>query len=68
MARRYQRCRSANAVGEGEFACGGMQPKVEAIVDFINAEPQQGERASGLITSPQTVEHPGASSGTWITL
>jgi carbamate kinase len=46
-----------------------MQPKVEAIVDFINASQQQGKQASGLITSPQTIKAALAhQSGTWITL
>ncbi|MBW9829585.1 carbamate kinase, partial [Escherichia coli] len=34
---------------EGQFGVGSMQPKVEAIVDFINASQQQGKQASGLI-------------------
>ncbi|VFS29853.1 carbamate kinase [Escherichia coli] len=39
-----------------------MQPKVEAIVDFINASQQQGKQASGLITSPANHKSsPGAS-------
>ncbi len=47
---------------EGQFGVGSMQPKVEAIVDFINASQQQGKQASGLITSPQTIKAaPGAS-------
>lgn len=41
---------------EGQFGVGSMQPKVEAIVDFINASQQQGKQASGLITSPQTIK------------
>lgn len=54
---------------EGQFGVGSMQPKVEAIVDFINASQQQGKQASGLITSPQTIKVATAhQSGTWITL
>ena len=54
---------------EGQFGVGSMQPKVEAIVDFINASQQQGKQASGLITSPQTIKAALAhQSGTWITL
>ncbi|MCF3401911.1 carbamate kinase, partial [Escherichia coli] len=54
---------------EGQFGVGSMQPKVEAIVDFINASQKQGKQASGLITSPQTIKAALAhQSGTWITL
>ncbi len=54
---------------EGQFGVGSMQPKVEAIIDFINASQQQGKQASGLITSPQTIKAaPAHQSGTWITL
>lgn len=52
----------------GQFGVGSMQPKVEAILDFVNASQQQGKQASGLITSPQAIKAALAhQSGTWIT-
>lgn len=52
----------------GHFGVGSMQPKVEAILDFVTASQQQGKQAHGLITRPQSIkaalEH---QSGTWIT-
>lgn len=54
---------------EGQFGVGSMQPKVEAILDFMNASRQQGKNASGLITSPQAIKSALAhQNGTWITL
>lgn len=51
-----------------QFGVGSMQPKVEAILDFVKTSQQLGKTASGLITSPQALkaalEH---QSGTWIT-
>jgi carbamate kinase len=45
-----------------------MQPKVEAILDFVNTSQQQGKYASGLITSPQAIKAAlSHQSGTWIT-
>lgn len=53
---------------EGQFGVGSMQPKVEAILDFVNASRQQGKDAHGLITSPQAIKAALAhQSGTWIT-
>lgn len=53
---------------EGHFGVGSMQPKIEAILTFINASQQQGKSASGLITSPQAIKAALAhQSGTWIT-
>lgn len=53
---------------EGHFGVGSMQPKIEAILKFINASQQQGKSASGLITSPQAIKAALAhQSGTWIT-
>ncbi|MFU1842169.1 carbamate kinase, partial [Enterococcus faecium] len=54
---------------EGQFGVGSMQPKVEAILDFMNASRQQGKNASGLITSPQAIKSAlDHQNGTWITL
>ncbi|POT54597.1 carbamate kinase [Citrobacter amalonaticus] len=54
---------------EGQFGVGSMQPKVEAILDFMNASRQQGKNARGLITSPQAIKSALAhQNGTWITL
>ncbi|ENJ0753575.1 carbamate kinase, partial [Salmonella enterica] len=54
---------------EGQFGVGSMQPKVEAILDFMNASRQQGKNASGLITSPQAIKSAlDHKNGTWITL
>ena len=53
---------------EGQFGVGSMQPKVEAILDFVNASRQHGKNAHGLITSPQAIKAALAhQSGTWIT-
>ncbi|EJI6541144.1 carbamate kinase [Salmonella enterica] len=53
---------------EGQFGVGSMQPKVEAILDFMNASRQQGKNASGLITSPQAIKSAlDHQNGTWIT-
>lgn len=53
---------------EGQFGVGSMQPKVEAILDFVNASRLQGKNACGLITSPQAIKAALAhQSGTWIT-
>ena len=55
-------------VQEGQFGVGSMQPKVEAILDFVNTSQQQGKYASGLITSPQAIKAAlSHQSGTWIT-
>ncbi|MEI8533274.1 carbamate kinase, partial [Escherichia coli] len=54
---------------EGLFGVGSMQPKVEAIIDFINGSQEQGQQARGLITSPQPITAALAHQrGTWITL
>ena len=53
---------------EGHFGVGSMQPKIEAILDFVNASQKQGKNASGLITSPQALKAALAhQNGTWIT-
>ena len=53
---------------EGQFGVGSMQPKVEAILDFVNASRLQGKNACGLITSPQAIKAALThQSGTWIT-
>lgn len=55
-------------VQEGQFGVGSMQPKVEAILDFVNTSQQQGKYASGLVTSPQAIKAAlSHQSGTWIT-
>ncbi|EIX3165098.1 carbamate kinase [Salmonella enterica] len=53
---------------EGQFGVGSMQPKVEAILDFMNASREQGKNASCLITSPQAIKSAlDHQNGTWIT-
>lgn len=55
-------------VQEGQFGVGSMQPKVEAILDFVNTSQQQGKYASGLVTSPLAIKAAlSHQSGTWIT-
>jgi carbamate kinase len=52
---------------QGQFGAGSMQPKVEAILNFVTNSLQQGKHGQGLITSPQAIkaalEH---QTGTWI--
>ncbi|ENG2554210.1 carbamate kinase, partial [Citrobacter farmeri] len=52
---------------EGQFGEGSMQPKVEAIVDFVSRSQSKGRSAKGLITSPNAIhaalQH---KTGTWI--
>lgn len=60
--------RARKLLQAGQFGVGSMQPKVEAILDFVNASQQQGKQASGLITSPQAIKAALAhQNGTWIT-
>lgn len=60
--------RARKLLQAGQFGVGSMQPKVEAIIDFVNASQQQGKQASGLITSPQAIKAALAhQNGTWIT-
>lgn len=60
--------RARKLLQAGQFGVGSMQPKVEAILDFVTASQQQGKQASGLITSPQAIKAALAhQSGTWIT-
>jgi len=54
-------------IREGQFGAGSMQPKVEAIVKFINNSQQQGKHAKGLITSPEAIKAAlNHQTGTWI--
>lgn len=54
-------------IREGQFGAGSMQPKVEAIVKFINNSQQQGRNARGLITSPEAIKAAlNHQTGTWI--
>lgn len=54
---------------EGQFGIGSMQPKVEAILNFVDSSLEQGKKAKGLITTPQAIKSALAhQSGTWITL
>lgn len=54
-------------IREGQFGVGSMQPKVEAIVKFINNSQQQGKSAQGLITSPDAIKAAlNHQTGTWI--
>lgn len=55
-------------IAQGQFGAGSMQPKVEAIVDFVTASQLAGKNASGLITSPQAIKAAlNHQNGTWIT-
>lgn len=54
---------AAEYAAEGHFGEGSMQPKVEAIVDFLRDRPG----AAGLITAPATIAKAlDRQSGTWI--
>lgn len=54
-------------IREGQFGVGSMQPKVEAIVKFINNSQQQGKNAKGLITTPEAIKSAlNHQTGTWI--
>ncbi|MBU9846368.1 carbamate kinase [Rahnella ecdela] len=54
-------------IREGQFGAGSMQPKVEAIVKFINNSQQQGKYAKGLITTPEAIKAAlNHQTGTWI--
>lgn len=54
---------------EGQFGIGSMQPKIEAILNFVDSSLEQGKKAKGLITTPQAIKSALAhQSGTWITL
>ena len=49
-------------IQEGHFAPGSMLPKIEAIIDFLQAGGKQA-----LITNPENIEHALAGkTGTWI--
>ncbi|SPW29337.1 carbamate kinase [Edwardsiella tarda] len=51
----------------GQFGVGSMQPKIEAILNFIDASQQRGNNARGLITTPQAIKAALAQqNGTWI--
>lgn len=55
-------------IREGQFGAGSMLPKVEAILQFVEASSRNGHAGKGLITSPEAIgralEH---RAGTWIT-
>jgi len=54
---------AAQYVTEGHFGEGSMQPKVEAILDFLRDRPN----AAGLITSPECIASAlNRQTGTWI--
>jgi carbamate kinase len=54
-AKRYQ--------AEGQFPAGSMGPKIEAIIEFLEANPQ----GKALITDPWNIERAlDGESGTWI--
>ncbi|MNC30167.1 Carbamate kinase 1 [compost metagenome] len=54
-------------LAQGQFGAGSMQPKVEAIVDFVTASQLAGKYACGLITSPQAIKAAlNQQNGTWI--
>lgn len=55
-------------IAQGQFGAGSMQPKVEAITQFIRQSAVHGKAARGLITRPESIKlalkH---QTGTWIT-
>lgn len=55
-------------IAQGQFGAGSMQPKVEAITQFIRQSAVHGKTARGLITRPESIklalQH---QTGTWIT-
>ncbi|MDN6228781.1 MAG: hypothetical protein L0J12_06055 [Enterobacterales bacterium] len=55
-------------IAQGQFGAGSMQPKVEAITQFIRQSAVRGKTARGLITRPESIklalQH---QTGTWIT-
>lgn len=54
---------AAHYLAQGHFGEGSMQPKVEAILDFLRARPT----AAGLITAPACIAAAlDRCSGTWI--
>jgi carbamate kinase len=55
-------------IDAGQFGAGSMQPKVEAIVGFLERARLNGKTAQGLITSPEAIKRALAhQTGTWIT-
>jgi len=54
-------------IAEGQFGAGSMQPKVEAILGFVQQSHKQGKKGRGLITSPQAIKAAlDHKTGTWI--
>lgn len=54
---------AASYAADGHFGEGSMQPKVEAVLDFLRARPT----AAGLITAPECIAAAlDRRSGTWI--
>ncbi|AHG20452.1 carbamate kinase [Chania multitudinisentens RB-25] len=52
---------------QGQFGAGSMQPKIEAILRFVEHSQQQGNKGQGLITSPQAIKAAlNHQTGTWI--
>lgn len=52
---------------QGQFGAGSMQPKIEAILNFVVHSQQQGNNGQGLITSPQAIKAAlNHQTGTWI--
>lgn len=55
-------------IAQGQLGVGSMQPKVEAIAQFIRQSHQHGKTASGLITRPESIKAAlSHQTGTWIT-
>ena len=55
-------------IAQGQFGSGSMQPKVEAIAQFIRQSHQNGKTASGLLTRPESIKAAlSHQTGTWIT-
>ncbi|WP_370560947.1 carbamate kinase [Edwardsiella tarda] len=65
---RLDRAQARTLLQAGQFGVGSMQPKIEAILNFIDASQQRGNNARGLITTPQAIKAALAQqNGTWIT-
>jgi carbamate kinase len=55
-------------VRQGQFGAGSMQPKVEAILQFVTSVAPGGRQCAGLITSPSAIKRALLrETGTWIT-
>lgn len=65
---RLTRAEARALIREGQFGAGSMLPKVEAILQFVDASGLDGHAGKGLITSPAAIGRAlGHHTGTWIT-